>query len=148
MLYRASVQDAKTGAVTRRRGHLAVVMQFYPRFLAKNLVDEYARALAPDKALFRHFKDQEGACGDHDAAFAQVDYENRFSLTVAGWNDLERLAGLSGSRDVFFICQCSLNQKCHADLLLLAARYFFHASIPLPRIKYPLFEARLPDWKS
>ncbi len=148
MLFRAGVQDVKTGAVTRRRGYLAVVMQFYPRFLSKQLVDEYARALAPERGLFGEFKALDRSGGDHDAAFAQVDYENRFALTPAGWQDLERLSGASRERDVYLICQCPLHQKCHADLLLLGARYFFQASIPQPRISYPLFEARLPHWKS
>ena len=148
LLYRASVQDVRQGNPSRKRGCLVVVMQFYPRFLTREKVDEYVRGLAPDKALFTEFKSQERASADHDGAFEAVDYQNRFDLVPAGWSELQRLSDHSKTRDTFLICQCALHQRCHADLLLLATRYFFQADIPAPRIKYPLFEVRLPQMRS
>src|SRR5688572_2952026 len=125
MLYRASVQDIKDKRVTRRSGYLAVVMQYYPRFLKKEMIDEYVHTLAPDRVLFTEFKERDRALKDHDAAFAGVDYENRFTLTDEGLANLERLSELSCERDVILVCQCLPVEKCHADLLLLLAKKHF-----------------------
>ncbi len=142
MLYRAPVAEVKAGRVNRRYGYLAIVMQYYPRFLGKELTDAYLKSLAPDKSLFTEFKALELA-SDHDAAFEAVKYQSRFEITPAGWKDLEALAGISSARDVFLICQCNLDQRCHADLLLLAAQARFNARIPTLRKAYPEFSARL-----
>lgn len=148
MLYRASVQDVKTGRVARRYGYLAVVMQFYPRFLSKELVHEYLHELAPERALFLEFKALAREKGDHNAAFAEVGYEDRFGLSPEGWTALERLSGQAKEGNVFLICQCSPLDRCHADLLLLLARHRFAARTSHPRLAYPCFEARLPDLAS
>jgi len=143
MLYRLPIQDVKAGTVTRRQGHLAVVMQYYPRFLSKDLVDEYVKALAPDKALFTEFKSLDRSLGSHEDAFQQVRYEERFTLSPEGWAALERISHAAYERDAFLICQCALSERCHGDLLLLAARKRYGAAIPAPRLRYPIFEARL-----
>ncbi len=143
MLYRAPVREVKLGRVSRRYGRVVVVMRHYPRFLPKENVDEYCRSLAPELALFTEFKARERALGDHDRAFAEVNYPARFDLVPAGWVDLERLAHESRQRSVYLICQCELDQRCHADLLLLAARRRFGAETPALRFEYPEFEARL-----
>ena len=54
-------------------------MQYYPRFVKKELVDEYLRTFAPDKELFTEFKAQDRKLKNHDLAFAAVSYEERFS---------------------------------------------------------------------
>jgi uncharacterized protein YeaO (DUF488 family) len=143
LLYRAPVALVKSGAVTRRGGHLAVVMRHYPRYLKKEMVDEYVRALAPAEDLFAEFKAKERADGDHNAAFAAVGYEGRFALSAEGLAELGRLCEVAKGRDVQLICQCGFEQRCHVDLLLLTARSKFGAlTAPLP-FRYPEYEERL-----
>lgn len=141
MLYRISVQDIKEKKITRRFGYLAVVMQYYPRFLAKTLIDEYCHDLAPDRALFTEFKEMEKTLGDHNLAFDRVEYEKRFRLSDLGIQALERLSALSTDRNVYLACQCAPLQKCHGDLLLLLAKNHFHAKTQHPRVSYPEFPA-------
>lgn len=143
MLYRASVTDLKNKRVTRRSGHLAVTMQYYPRFLSKTLIHEYVRSLAPDRELFTEFKERERQLEDHDRAFDEVHYENRFSLSQEGREDLDRLSRLSQDQNVFLVCQCESLQKCHVDLLLMAAKKLFHAKTQLVRREYPIWAERL-----
>ena len=143
MLYRFAVNELKAGALQRRYGYSVVVMQYYPRFVKKELVDEYLRTLAPDKELFTEFKALDRKFGDHDLAFEKVRYEERFSLSAAGVDDLKRLSALSLTQDVYLFCQCRATERCHADLLLLAARLWFRAPIQWIRVKYPRYEARL-----
>ena len=142
MLYRASVLDVKSNRLSRRTGHLAVVMQFYPRFLKKDAIDEYLHALAPARELFTEFKAKDREMKDHDAAFEQVNYEKRFEISAVGMAELERLSKLAG-KDVFLLCQCQSLERCHADLLLLLARHHYSASITRMRLSYPTFEKRL-----
>jgi uncharacterized protein YeaO (DUF488 family) len=143
MLYRASVRDVKSGSFSRKYAHLAIVMQFYPRGLSKEVVDENLHCLAPDRELFAEFKAKEKSEGDHNRAFELVAYEARFTWSETGLENLERLTEISKERDVFLICQCFNSDRCHADLLLLLARARFSAKIPFLRQRYPVFEARL-----
>lgn len=143
MLYRASVQDVKTKRISRKYGYFVVIMQFYPRFLTKEMIDEYCRSLAPQRDLFTEFKEIERATKDHDGAFSTVRYEERFEILEGAKADLQRLSKLSKERDVYLICQCSAVQKCHADLVLLAARTLYGAEIPFLRRQYPAWTARL-----
>lgn len=145
MLYRAAVQDVKSGRISRRYGHLVVVMQHYPRFLRSELVDEYLRELAPERGLFSEFKAKDRELKDHEVAFDQVSYEKRFWLSPKGWEELERLSGMARERDIFLICQCRPLERCHGDLLLLAARQRFGALTQFPRKAYPEFERRLSE---
>lgn len=143
LLRQASVADLRSGSVTRRDGHVAVVMRFYPRGLVRELRDEYLRSLSPEETLFREFKTRERATGDHGLAFAEVDYERRFGLGDEGLVELRRLAELSRERDVYLVCQCQVGQHCHRELLLLIARERFGAVTDPPTQRYPEFEARL-----
>ncbi len=143
MLYRASVQDIKDERIFRRRTHLAVVMQFYPRFLSKDRIDEYVRPLAPERPLFTEFKAKERELKNHNQAFELVRYESRFGLSPDGLSALARLADLASTKDVALICQCAAALRCHADLLLLMARRWHGAHAPPLRHSYPVFEARL-----
>jgi uncharacterized protein YeaO (DUF488 family) len=127
MLKQASVADLRSGRVTRRDGHVVIVMRHYPRGLPRELRDEYVRALAPDEVLFREFKARARALGDHERAFADVDYERRFRLGAAGLRELERLSELSRTRDVYLVCQCRVGDSCHRELLLRLARERFAA---------------------
>lgn len=143
MLYRASVSDIKTGRVSKRYGYLAVVMQYYPRFVKKELIDEYLHDLAPDRELFTEFKEKDRALKDHDRAFREVRYEERFTVGASGADQLKRLSGLAKERDVYLLCQCGPLEHCHADLLLLLARHWFGARTQTVRVKYPAFEKRI-----
>jgi len=143
MLYRASVTDVKSGRISRNYGHIAVVMQYYPRFLSKNLISEYLRELAPERGLFTEFKTLDRELNDHNRAFEEVRYEERFALGEAGKVDLERLTGLSRQGDVYLVCQCTPLQRCHADLLMMMARRWYGASTQFARLQYPRFAERI-----
>jgi uncharacterized protein YeaO (DUF488 family) len=146
MLRRASVADLKHGNVSRADGLVVVAMVHYPRFLQKELRDEYVRDLAPDPELFRQFKALDRGLGDHDAAFEQVDYEKRFWLSKDGRAQLSRLAALAKERDVILICQCQVDQRCHCDLVLLMARRLHGAKIEALPFPYDRFMTRLEAW--
>jgi len=143
MLARYPVKELQTGTLSRRYAYTVVVMQHYPRFVRKELVDEYLRCLAPDKPLFTEFKTLEREIKDHDLAFQTVSYQQRFWVSDAGREALERLSALATLRPVYLLCQCAALQRCHADLLLLTARRYFQAPIQTVRVKYPEFEQRL-----
>lgn len=143
MLYRASVYDVKDGRISRRYGYLVIVMQFYPRFIRKEMIDEYVHDLAPARELLTEFKALDRKLKDHDRAFGEVQYEERFGVSDVGLGHLERLSEQAKTRDVFLICQCGPRERCHADLLLLTARRRFSAGIQAPRVKYPVFEKRI-----
>lgn len=136
MLYRASVEDVKSGRADRRKGYLVVAMRFYPRYVTRELIDEYCPELAPAPELFAEFKAEERASGDHDGAFERVEYEKRFAVSDAGIAKLGELSELAKTKSVFIICQCRATQKCHVDLLLLLAKQRFDASISRLRAKY------------
>jgi uncharacterized protein YeaO (DUF488 family) len=143
MLSRASVRDIRDRRLSRRYGYLVVVMQYYPRFLARTQIDEYVRSLAPSRDLFANFKAKERETKDHNLAFQEVSYEARFMLSREGKESLRRLCELAMARPVYFLCQCLPVEKCHADLLLLTARHFHQAEIGFLRQKYPIYEQNL-----
>lgn len=122
-----------------------MVMQYYPRFLGKELGAEYLRVLAPDRELFKEFKEREKQLGDHDRAFLEVRYEERFQLSKEGLAQLKGLSDRARAEDVFLLCQCPVNQRCHADLLLLIARQCFQAPTQSLWHRYPVFESRVEN---
>lgn len=143
MLLRAPVSALRANQISRRQAHIAVVMRHFPRYVAKPSIDEYVRELAPDGDLFAEFKARERAIQSHNQAFADVAYEERFALGEAGDLALARLAELARGRDVYLICQCGFEQRCHTDLLLLMARARHDVLIGQRPFSYPVFEARL-----
>jgi uncharacterized protein YeaO (DUF488 family) len=143
MLYRAPVKALTSGTLSRRYSYTVVVMQYYPRYLKKEMVDEYLHDLAPPRELFTEFKKRDRETKNHDLAFQEVRYEERFVISDEGRAQLERLSQLSQERDVFLLCQCLANERCHADLLLLMARHWFKAKTQILRVSYPIFEKRL-----
>jgi uncharacterized protein YeaO (DUF488 family) len=143
MLYRAPVAHLKSGVLTHRHGHLIVAMRFYPRYTPKELIDEYQRALAPDEHLFAEFKATDWELKDHNRAFDLVRYEDRFHLSPDGMKELARVARLAETKDVYLLCQCTHDQKCHCDLLLLTAQAKFGAAISQIPFRYPKYEKRL-----
>lgn len=143
MLKQASTADLKAKQVSRADGLVVIAMRTYPRQVTKGERDEYLVDLSPDPALFREFKEAERRLGDHDAAFAAVRYEERFQLGSSALADLRRLSRAAGDRDVFLVCQCAIGQRCHRELLLLAARQAFDAVADSPLNDYPVFGQRL-----
>jgi uncharacterized protein YeaO (DUF488 family) len=143
MLYRAPLKEVREGRLSRRRSYLAVVMQHYPRGLAKESIDEFVHALAPPRELFTEFKALDRESKDHDGAFEAVRYQERFFVDTEGLGALQRLGELARERDVFLVCQCLAPERCHADLLLLMAKHKYAAPTATVRIPYPTFLARL-----
>ena len=143
MLQRASVQDVKSGKISRAQAYLAVAMRFYPRFLRKEWVDEYIRALAPPADLFKSFKELDRKLANHNSAFYQVEYEKRFKISQAGREELKLLSQIAEKKDVFLICQCRDFDRCHCDLLLMMAERNFKAPTKKLIFDYPDFKARL-----
>ncbi len=145
MLRRMPAIDISQGRVTRTQSHIVVVMRFYPRFLPKDLRDEYIRELAPPDALFKEFKERQRKLNNHNQAFDYVHYERRFTLTPAGLKQLAKFAELARTQDVVLVCQCRDFERCHCDLLLLIARARWGAEIRGPIFSYPEFEQRLAE---
>jgi uncharacterized protein YeaO (DUF488 family) len=105
---------------------------------------QYVKELAPEAALLddlMRLKEEFG--GDHNAAFDAAEYEQRFALAEAGMAELERLVELSRDRDVYLVCQCKDDQRCHRELLLLLAKQRFGAEIESLRFEYPIYLQRL-----
>ena len=143
------IRRMSVGALRRtaeKPGYVVVVMRHYPRGLARETRDEYLADLAPESELFREFKERDRDSGDHDGAFDAVSYEKRFWLTSTGRSDLQRLASLSTTSDVTLVCQCDLEQKCHADLLMIMAKRMFGATADVDERRYPIFVARVEAW--
>ena len=117
-------------------------MQIYPRFLAKNLIDEYIRSLSPEKVLFSRYRELKNKIGNQNQAFELAGYEREFDLSESGIADLKRMVEISSTRDVYLICQCERDEHCHVDLMLLTAESKFGAKISKPNYDYPVFCAR------
>jgi uncharacterized protein YeaO (DUF488 family) len=143
MLRRASVSDVENERVSREKSYLVVVMRFYPRFLKRDLVDEYVRMLAPPAELFADFKTKDRKLANHNSAFYLVEYEERFDLTPEGREKLAELSELSRERDIVLICQCRDFDRCHCDLLLNWAKRCFNAEVSGLIFDYPDFLKRL-----
>src|SRR5438552_9104936 len=119
MLKKGSVAQLRYGELSREDGHIVLPMCHYPRGLKKTLIDEYIKALAPSQALLDDFHaERERMGGNHNAAFLSCRYQERFTLEAPGVAALQRLAELARGGDVFLVCQCALDQRCHRELLL------------------------------
>ncbi|RYZ68647.1 MAG: DUF488 family protein [Proteobacteria bacterium] len=145
MLKQATVEDISNSRVTKRHGRVVVTTRYYPRFLKKKLVDEYYGGLAPTKELLSEFRTREEVVLDHDQAFADVDYESKFSIDESALAKLQELSDLSRAQDVYLICHCKLGQRCHRDILLMIAKQQFDAPIGRVYLEYPVITKRLLD---
>lgn len=135
--------DVQTGKVNRDQHYIVVVMRFYPRFLKKEMIDEYVHDLAPPAELFAEFKAKDRQMKNHNSAFYVVKYESRFDLSLQGRAKLKEFAELSREREVVLICQCKDFDRCHCDLLLLWAQRHFGAEVKGLIFDYPDFKKRL-----
>lgn len=122
MLLRASVSDIKNGTVTKEDGYLVVTMRTYPRFLSKSLIEEYKQSLSPPKELFARYREIKKQISDQNEAFELAHYQRKFTLTPEGLQELQLLVERSINQNVYLICQCEKNERCHVDLLLLIAK--------------------------
>jgi uncharacterized protein YeaO (DUF488 family) len=146
MLKKGSIDDLRSGAVSRETSYVVVTMNRYPRGISKKLIDEYIHVLAPTTELLHDFHAAKKKLGgNHNAAFQTVKYEQRFTLPAEAIPHLRRLAEMSVDKDVTFVCQCSSDQRCHRELLLLVAKKWYGAKTELRKFSYPEFERRIPD---
>lgn len=137
MLKQAAVKDVKRGTISRDDAYIVVTMRYYPRFLRKELRDEFLAEMAPKKELLDDFNAAQRRLGSHNLAFPEVDYESRFELTERGWDHLKRLSDLSKSRDVYLVCVCEVGDMCHREILMLLAHRFFKCQIDAVFNDYP-----------
>jgi uncharacterized protein YeaO (DUF488 family) len=143
MLKRASISEIKNGTLTKKHGHLVVTMRMYPRFLSKSLVDDYKQSLSPQKDLFERYRDFKKQVGDQSEAFELAQYQQKFALSQIAMNELSELIELSKKQDVYMICQCEKNERCHVDLMLLIAKVKLAADIGKLPFSYTEFCANL-----
>lgn len=143
MLRQCALEDITEGKITREQGYLVVCMHFYPRYLKKELRDEYQHLLAPSEALLKEFNEMKKKLGDHNAAFRVVRYEDKFRLVPEALDELKRLSELASQKDVYVACLCGTGERCHRDLLLMIAAQKFQAPTEKPRYPYPSFAKRL-----
>lgn len=139
MIKQASVSQIQRGEVSRKDGYIVIAMCFYPRGMRKELRDEYRRDLAPDRVLFKEWQKYEQEFG-HDAAFAKSNYEKRFQLNK---ENLERLAKVAEEKDVYLVCQCQMGERCHREMLMVAAHELWDAGIDQVFNEYREFSKRL-----
>ncbi|MBI3542899.1 MAG: DUF488 family protein [Deltaproteobacteria bacterium] len=144
MLRQASVSDLIMDRVSRgKKSHVVIAMRRYPRFINRELRDEYLPSLASDHELFEDWLATKRRTGDHDGAFAKVKFEDRFELGEEGLENLERLSRLSRGKDVYVVCQCARGQRCHREMVLLLAHERFGAPIEPVANAYPRFVRKL-----
>jgi uncharacterized protein YeaO (DUF488 family) len=143
MLKQATVSDLITGRVSRDDAYVVITMRRYPRFINRQLRDEYHTSMSPDPKLFEDWLGAKRRYQDHDGAFAKSRFEERFAIDQAGMDNLARLCEMAKDRDVYLVCQCHEGRRCHREFLLLSARKVLKAKAEKPKNDYPAFEARL-----
>ncbi len=144
LLKQASVQQLRQQVVTRTQGYVSVCMAFYPRGVKRELMDDYRPDLAPDRELFKEWKEFERQVG-HDKAFELSRYESRFQLSAIGLYHLKKYSELSQTQDVFLVCQCTIGERCHREMLILCAQQRYGAVAEPIRHAYPEWARRVPD---
>jgi uncharacterized protein YeaO (DUF488 family) len=142
MMKQASVAQLRSGELGRKNGYLVVCMAYYPRGLKKEFLDEYRSDLAPDRELFREWKEFEESSG-HEEAFNKSNYEERFTLSEEALAHLKVLSEFSRRSDVYLFCQCALGERCHREILMLTAQKKFDAPIDKVFHDYPRYLKRL-----
>lgn len=141
MLKQASVAQIRSGEVNREQGMVVIAMCRYPRALRRELRDSYESALGPSRELLADFLAQQTKHG-HERGFAACHYQERFTLTEGAHARLGELAEQSRKRDVFLVCQCTVGERCHRELLLLLAGRDFRAKVGKVFHAYPTFLRR------
>jgi uncharacterized protein YeaO (DUF488 family) len=147
MLRQATVSDLITDRVSREKGYVVITMRRYPRFINKQLRDEYLTCMSPDKVLFEDWLTAKRKHDDHDGAFARSRFEERFDVGEDGLQQLERLCRMAEKKDVFLVCQCHEGKRCHREFTLILARKLFKAKAEKPKNAYPVFEGRIGEFR-
>lgn len=147
MLRQASVSDLITDRVSREKAYIVITMRRYPRFVNRNLRDEYLSCMAPEWKLFENWLSAKRRFKDHDGAFGKVKFEERFDVDQEGLAHLARICELAKKQDVYLVCQCHLGSRCHREFLLILAKKVFKAKVEKPKNQYPVFEKRIPQFK-
>lgn len=144
MLQQASVEQIRQQQIPRINTRLVIAMCYYPRGLKKKFSDDFRNILAPDRNLFKEWKEQEKIAG-HEKAFIETDYENRFYLSPIALYMLKSYTeeSVATNKDIFFICQCEMGQRCHREILLLTAAKKYGANIGPLYHQYPTYEQRI-----
>ena len=143
MLKQAALNEVKEEKISKANGYLVIATRYYPQFFPRDEVHEYINVLAPSKMLLQQFKALEKKLKNHDLAFAQMEYEKKFSISTKAYEELKRLSELSKKVDVYLVCYCQRGQCCHRELLLMMAQKFFNTAIEQPARDYPIFADRL-----
>jgi uncharacterized protein YeaO (DUF488 family) len=143
MILRASLAEIKKGSVTKEDGYLVVAMRTYPRFLLKSAIDDYKQSLSPQKELFEHYRELKKQIGSQNEAFERAQYQSKFALTPSGLLDLKDLVEKSKNKNVYLICQCEKNERCHVDLMLLIAKHKYAAEIGSLPFEYSVYSSRV-----
>src|SRR5687767_7745897 len=116
MMKQGSVLQLRRRELLPSMGYIVIGMCFYPRGVSKEWRHEYRADLAPDRELFREWKNFEKTSG-HDAAFRLTNYETRFTLKSEALVHLDCLC--EREEDVYLICQCQVGERCHREMLML-----------------------------
>ncbi len=148
MLRQASVSDLISDRVSREKSYVVITMRRYPRFVNRMLRDEYLSCMSPEWKLFEDWLSAKRRFKNHDGAFGKVRFEQRFDVSDEGLEHLARISALAADRDVYLVCQCHSGRRCHREFLLILARRLFRAKAEAPRNEYPVFEARIPEFKA
>lgn len=142
MLKQASIQQVWAQEIPRNNSVIVIAMCFYPRGVKKEWRDDYKKELAPDRELFREWKDAEKIYG-HTAAFVHSRYEERFQLSWLGEQYLNYYSSESRARDVYLVCQCKLGEKCHREMLMLHGKHKYGAEIDKIFNDYAIYLSRI-----
>lgn len=144
MLKQASVSDLLQDRVSRsRKNYVVITMRRYPRFVNRAFRDEYVAEMSPDWKLFEAWLTAKRKYQDHDGAFTRSRFEERFTISHEGLEHLGRLCALAVTKDVYFVCQCKVGEKCHREMVLMLAKKWFKVKVEKPTHAYPVFESRL-----
>lgn len=147
MLRQASVSDLITDRVSREKGYVVITMRRYPRFVARELRDEYLTTMSPEVKLHESWLSAKRRYRSHNGAFGRVHYEERFNVSDEGWADLDRLCRMARRKTVYLVCQCRVGDRCHREMLLILARELFNAPAEEPKNDYPVFRSRIPGFR-
>jgi uncharacterized protein YeaO (DUF488 family) len=147
MIKQASISDLITDRVNRETAYIVITMRRYPRFIRRELRDEYLSCLSPQSKLLEDFLTRKRATHNHNAAFNKAGFERRFMPNQEELQNLERLTHLSKEKDVVLVCQCHLKCRCHREMNLLLARELFGAKVGKIHNKYPIFLERIKKLK-
>lgn len=119
-------------------------MCFYPRGVKKEWRDDYKKDLAPDRELFREWKEAEKRVG-HTEAFVESRYEERFQLSWLGEQYLNYYCKESLTKDVYLVCQCKVGEKCHREMLMLHGKLKYGAEIDRVFNDYSIYVSRISN---